>query len=160
MRLDGDDPAIELPAERVKNARAHAVPLAPAAASMLAALPRVRMSRKVDSPFVFTTTGSTAVSGWSGAEARLDAMVAALAAREAERDRRKPVVVGGWRTHDLRRTAATRMAELGVPPHVVEALLNHVSGFRAGVAGTYNRAVYAGPKREAAELWAKHVLSL
>ncbi len=50
-----------------------------------------------------------------------------------------------WRLHDLRRTCATGMSELGVAPHVVESALNHVSGFRAGVAGMYNHAKYEGP---------------
>ncbi len=52
------------------------------------------------------------------------------------------------------------MAELGVLPHVVEAVLNHVSGARAGVAGVYNRASYAREKREALDLWAAHVAGL
>ena len=49
------------------------------------------------------------------------------------------------------------MAELGTLPHVIEAVLNHVSGHRAGVAGTYNRATYAKEMREALERWAHHV---
>ena len=62
-----------------------------------------------------------------------------------------------WRIHDLRRTAATRMADLGVQPHVIEAVLNHVSGHRAGVAGTYNRAMYSAEKKAALKLWAEHL---
>jgi integrase len=62
-----------------------------------------------------------------------------------------------WRLHDLRRTAATGMAGIGISPHIVEAALNHVSGFRAGVAGTYNRYNYANEKRAALERWALHV---
>jgi integrase len=62
-----------------------------------------------------------------------------------------------WRLHDLRRTAATGMAEIGIAPHIVEAALNHVSGVKAGVAGTYNRATYAEEKRAALERWASHV---
>jgi len=50
--------------------------------------------------------------------------------------------------------------ELGVLPHVVEAILNHISGHKAGVAGVYNRASYAGEKRQALDLWAEHVLAL
>ena len=62
--------------------------------------------------------------------------------------------------HDLRRTAATRMADLGVLPHVVEAVLNHVSGHKAGVAGVYNRALYSAEKRQALDLWAAHIEAL
>jgi integrase len=65
-----------------------------------------------------------------------------------------------WTPHDLRRTAATRMAELGVQPHVIEAVLNHVSGHKAGVAGIYNRATYDKEKRLALNLWATHLLSV
>ena len=62
-----------------------------------------------------------------------------------------------WTLHDLRRTAATRMADLGVMPHVIEAVLNHISGSKSGVAGTYNRSLYEPEKRRALELWAEHV---
>jgi hypothetical protein len=62
-----------------------------------------------------------------------------------------------WRLHDLRRTTATRMADLGVLPHVIEAILNHVSGHKRGVAGTYNRSSYAADKQAALALWAERV---
>jgi integrase len=62
--------------------------------------------------------------------------------------------------HDVRRTVATRMAELGVGPHVIEAVLNHVSGHKAGVAGVYNRSSYAAEKRAAVDLWGRHVQAL
>ena len=65
-----------------------------------------------------------------------------------------------WRLHDLRRTVATGMADLGIAPHIVEAVLNHVSGARAGVAGTYNRAAYAPEKKAALERWALHIEGL
>ena len=57
----------------------------------------------------------------------------------------------------FRRTVATRMADLGIQPHVIEAILNHVSGSKAGVAGVYNRSLYAAEKRAALEVWADHV---
>jgi integrase len=63
--------------------------------------------------------------------------------------------------HDLRRTAATVMADrLGVQPHIIEAVLNHVSGHKGGVAGVYNHARYLGPMREALEAWATHVAAV
>ena len=53
-----------------------------------------------------------------------------------------------------------RMADLGVQPHVIEAVLNHISGHKAGVAGVYNRATYAAEKRQALDLWGAHVADL
>jgi hypothetical protein len=55
---------------------------------------------------------------------------------------------------------ATRLGDLGVLPHVVEAILNHISGHRAGVAGIYNRAIYAPEKRAALQKWADHIAAL
>jgi hypothetical protein len=51
------------------------------------------------------------------------------------------------------------MAELGVQPHIIEAVLNHVSGHKGGVAGIYNRATYDQEKREALNFWAEHVMA-
>jgi hypothetical protein len=65
-----------------------------------------------------------------------------------------------WRLHDVRRTVATRMADLGVQPHVIETLLNHVSGHKAGVAGVYNRSTYMEEKAAALALWAEHLIAL
>lgn len=99
-----------------------------------------------DSPFdlVFTSTGKTPISGWSKMKVRLD----------------KRMGVSNWRLHDLRRTCATEMAELGIQPHIVEAVLNHTSGAKAKVAGTYNRAAYSAEKKAAWERWANHVAGL
>lgn len=62
-----------------------------------------------------------------------------------------------WTLHDLRRTAATGMARAGVPPHVVERILNHVTGTFGGVAGVYNRFQYLPEMRQALELWERHI---
>jgi hypothetical protein len=59
----------------------------------------------------------------------------------------------------LRRSAATGMAEIGIKPHIVEAVLNHVSGHKAGIAGVYNRASYEKEKRAALDRWAEHVMA-
>jgi integrase len=90
----------------------------------------------------------TGFSGWGKAKEKLDARVA-----EAKE------LLEHWTVHDLRRTVATRMAELGVQPHIVEAVLNHVSGHKGGVAGIYNRATYDREKREALNLWAEHLMA-
>jgi integrase len=65
-----------------------------------------------------------------------------------------------WVLHDLRRTAASGMASLAVPPHVVEAVLNHKSGVIRGVASVYNRYSYATEKRAALDAWGQHVAAL
>jgi integrase len=89
-------------------------------------------------------------SGWSKAKAALDARVStALGCPPAP-----------WRLHDIRRTVATRLADLGVLPHVIEAILNHISGHKAGVAGVYNRSSYAVEKRAALAMWAERLAHL
>jgi integrase len=97
--------------------------------------------------------GELGFSGWSDCKARLNQ--ALLAARR--KTNRKAKAMSDWRIHDLRRTCATGMAEVGVQPHIIEAVLNHVSGHKAGVAGIYNRARYEGEMREALQRWADHV---
>ena len=68
------------------------------------------------------------------------------------------VIARQERLHDIRRSVATGMAEqLGIQPHIIEAILNHVSGHKAGVAGVYNRASYDREKRAALDLWAREV---
>lgn len=66
----------------------------------------------------------------------------------------------GWTLHDLRRTAATRMAELSVQPHIIERILNHSSGEISGVAAIYNRAKYFEEMREALLRYEAHILSI
>jgi integrase len=135
--LSDDGATWSIPGERTKNKRPHIVPLAPLAREILATMAG-------DGELVFTTTGRSPVSGWSRIKTSLDGAMA----------------IPPWRLHDLRRTAATGMAEIGIAPHIVEAALNHISGAKAGVAGTYNRAAYAPEKRAALERWASHVQGL
>jgi integrase len=138
-----------IPRERTKNGRPHSVALSdPAIAILTTALKR---EGREDREAVFGEGNSgRGFSGWSKCKERLDARI-------AEATQAKPA---DWRLHDLRRTAATRMAELGVLPHVIEACLNHISGHKAGIAGVYNRAVYAAETRTAFDLWGAHVEAL
>jgi integrase len=70
----------------------------------------------------------------------------------------KAIGIADWRLHDIRRTVATKLGDdLGVQPHIVEAILNHVSGHKAGVAGVYNHAIYRKEKAQALTAWADHV---
>ena len=136
-----------LPAARAKNNREHEIPLSDLAVSILElALAREGRENRAaifgDGPR--HNGGSVrGFSGWSKAKAALDRRI-------------EPPLLP-WRLHDLRRSVATGMAELGVKPHVIEATLNHVSGHKAGVAGIYNHAAYAPEKRQALDRWAAHV---
>ena len=127
---------ITLPGERTKNGRTHDVPLSKMALEVIDSIPR-RVSRDL----VFGE-GKGGFSGWSKAKAALDAQLEL-----------KP-----WRLHDLRRTASTRMADVGVQPHIIEAVINHVSGHKAGVAGVYNRSTYENEKRDALDALSNYVM--
>jgi integrase len=141
--------------ERTKNNREHAVPLSAASIEIIKAIPRI----KNPTGFLFCTNGKTAVSGWSRAKDQLDELMLEAARQEAKERGENPneVKIGPWRIHDLRRTAATRMAKIGTPPHVIEAVLNHVSGVKAGVAGIYNQEQYPAEKRVALESLAREI---
>lgn len=146
--LDGENPVWELPGDRTKNGMPHIVPLSSQAAALLKNTPRVGRS-----PFVFTTTGKTHVSGFGKAKERMDAAIAKLHKKRGQSKPVPPFVL-----HDLRRTVSTLMHEdLRIQPHVVEAVLNHISGHRRGVAGTYNRAEYLAEKRAALTAWADFI---
>jgi hypothetical protein len=97
------------------------------------------------------------VSGFSRAKRRLDA--AMLAAKREQRGA-KCDSIPGWILHDLRRTAATGMARLNIAPHVVDKVLNHVSGTIRGVAAVYNRFEYLEERRAALEAWGRYVSAL
>ncbi|CAK0750282.1 Site-specific recombinase XerD [Azospirillaceae bacterium] len=125
-----------LPANRTKNGVAHVVPLSQPARELLASRPK-------SDDLVFPGR-SGAFNGWSKCKERLD--VAAS--------------VTDWRLHDLRRTLATGLQRLGVRLEVTEAVLNHVSGSRAGIVGVYQRHSYEPEKRAALTAWGEHVMAL
>ena len=133
-----------LPSERAKNRREHQVPLSDAAIEALIRLPRIGDGKD---GFVFTTTGRTQVSGFSKAKRQIDAAV--MEARHPHG------ALQPWRLHDLRRTFATNLQKLGVRLEVTEAVLNHVSGSRAGIVGVYQRHDFAAEKRAALDAWAR-----
>lgn len=110
--------------------------------------------------YVFSTSGVAAVSGFAKAKARLDRVMAELAAEDAAKAGDEPLQVPPFVIHDLRRTAASGMARLGVAVHVVEKTLNHRGGTISGVAAIYNRFDYAAEKRAALEAWGRYVLAL
>ncbi|MDD5297375.1 MAG: site-specific integrase [Rhodocyclaceae bacterium] len=64
---------------------------------------------------------------------------------------------GPWRLHDLRRTMASRMGDLGVDSHVIEACLGHA---RRGIEGVYQRQQYLGERKNAFHLWGERLETL
>jgi integrase len=138
--LDLDRGSWTIGAERAKNGQQHTVHLSAPARAILDKVPR-----RADSELVFTTTGKGAVSGFSKAKERLD----------------KLSDVTDWRLHDLRRTAATMMAErLELNHVVVDKILNHRSGALRGVAAVYQRGEYLKERQRATDRWGEFVQEL
>lgn len=145
-----------LPERRAKNGLIHLVPLGPSSMEII-------KSQKLTSPtYVFSSNNKNAVNGWSKARPRLAAMtLKVLRERAAERgEDPAKVEIERWTPHDLRRTVATGLPSLGVPAEVVEAVLNHISGSKAGVAGIYNRYQYLPEKTAALLKWDEHLRAL
>lgn len=126
-----------IPGERTKNGRAHSVPLSRAALVSLKSVP------KIHDELVFPARGKDKAtpSGFSKTKRRLDSAAS----------------VSDWTLHDLRRTAATHLAGMGIAPHVIERILNHSTGTLGGVAGIYNRFQYLPEMRAALDRWAMEI---
>ena len=156
------DAEIILAAERTKNGRPHVVPLSPLALAIID-----DQDQRAGRDLIFGR-GEGGFAGWSKSKERLDERIKKANGGKA---------IAHWTLHDLRRTFATyagggldehefkklpargkELAKgLGILPHAVEAVLNHVSGHKAGVAQIYNRSTYAKEKRTALDQWATHL---
>jgi integrase len=136
---------ISLPAERCKNHLPHDVPIAGTVRQLIEAQPR---REGIDLVFGH---GGGVFGSFSVHKIALDKRIAELNGGKA---------IPPWVLHDLRRSCATGMAEIGVEPHHIEAVLNHISGSRRGVAGIYNKASYAGAKASALARWDEHVAAI
>lgn len=164
-RSEIHDKLIILAPERTKNKRPHVVPLSPQA---LKTIPK--QDKDSDRDLIFGR-GQGGFSGWSKSKERLDERITEANGGKA---------IPHWTLHDLRRTFATYAggglpahmleklpkaqkelaAGLGIQPHVVEAILNHIGAHKAGVAQVYNRSTYEKEKRQALDLWAHHLTSI
>lgn len=131
-QIDREAAMWEIPAHLAKNGKPNTVPLSPFAMRVLDTVPCFD-----GCDLVFTTNRRTPVSGFSKMLRRISEVSD----------------TSSWRLHDLRRTAASGMAKAGVAPHVVEKVLNHVSGEISGVAAVYNRYGYIDEKRAALDSW-------
>jgi integrase len=137
--LDLDAGTWTLPAGRSKNNRGHTIALPAPALEIIKSVPHT------DRDHLFGTWAGEGYTSWSRGKQEFDQRL--MGARP-------------WRMHDIRRTAATRMADIGIEPHIIEACLNHYSGHRKGVAGTYNRSLYERAVAAALTRWSEHVLAL
>lgn len=126
----------ELPKEIVKNNRSHVFPLGTLAQALLA-----EPLAKAANPdaLLFSARGKPhkPLNAWSKPKQDLDTVCG----------------VKDWTLHDLRRTFATRLAELGTPIHVVEKLLNHVSGTTGGLVGVYQKHQWWPEQVQAVSAW-------
>jgi integrase len=139
--VDLDGAAITLPKHRTKNKRQHVVPLSAPAVAILKKQP-VRAERDL----IFGL-GDGAFSGWSAAKRRLDARILARTGKAP----------APWTLHDLRRTARTGFGALGVPPHISEAVINHLP---SKLIQTYDRNKYEAEKKRALNRWGRYVVAL
>jgi integrase len=133
-QLDLNNAIWTLPSEHSKNGRPHLVHLSKPAMRILGNTPRIV-------EIVFSSDGGTLFQGFSKAKARLDRLSG----------------VSDWTLHDLRRTAVSGMARLGIAPHVADKILNHHSGTISGVAAVYQRHEFLEERRSALDLWGQRV---
>jgi integrase len=138
--LDLEAATWTLPASRSKNHRAITLPLVPMALNIIRSVPC-----RAERDQLFGSHHDKGFSNWDRAKKTLDEQMGILKA---------------WNIHDIRRSVATRMADIGVQPHIIEQILNHQSGHKSGVAGIYNRSSYQREVRCALALWADHVNAL
>lgn len=127
----------KLPKERTKNKRPHTIHLCDSAIELLEKQSLIMREDGLESPFVFTKTGKTASSGFSKSKLEID----------------KLSRVPNWSWHDIRRTVATEMSKLGIPIHVVEAILNHKSGTVSGIVAVYQQNQFDEERQQAMTRW-------
>lgn len=159
-QFDGASELWSIPASLMKNNLDHLIPCNGEVNKALCELASKRAG------LIFTTTGTTAISGFSKAKTALDKrMIAILRARAEARgenvtDVEDAIILPSWRFHDLRRTGVTALQAMGVPIEVTEDILAHTSGTREGVAGVYNKYRYLPEKRVALGLWGEFLRDL
>jgi integrase len=129
-----------IPSERAKNGREHTLPLGSLALDVIRSVPEV-----VGRELLFGRS-ARGFTSWHEHKRALDARLG---------DR-----VREWTLHDLRRTVATRLGDLGAEPHVIEMLLNHQGGHKRGVAGVYNKSKYERAVKAAVAMWNNHIIGL
>jgi integrase len=133
--IDRDKSTWTLPAERSKNKLQHTLPLMPAALEILDATPQ-RAGRDQ----LFGDRADDGFTAWDRRKSVLDKKAGVTDWNDTRQS---------WMLHDIRRSVATKMADIGVQPHIIEQILNHQSGHKRGPAGIYNRSSYEREVRAA-----------
>ena len=146
--LDRSELMWTLPGNRAKNGEPNRIPLNDLAVGILDGIAGGEKWPRRGKIFP-TSTGGGFTAYHKGKE-KIDRLVA--------EDGGEPI--DPWRLHDLRRTLATGFQRLGVRFEVTEAVLNHVGGSRAGVAGIYQRHDWKAEKRDALGRWNDHIISI
>ena len=132
--IDFDNALWTIPGERAKNDKRHDVHLSDQAIDVLKRMPKI-------GDYVFTSNGTAPFSGFSKSKRQLDELSG----------------VTDWRLHDIRRTATSGMARLGITPHVADKILNHQSGTISGVAAVYQRHEFLDERKTALIAWGRYV---
>ena len=134
-----DFSSVTIAGTRTKNKRPHTLPILPVMHSIIETCPRMVLREGV-----FGARTAKGFTNWTLPKPDLD----------------KRAGVSDWVLHDIRRSVATKMADIGIAPHVIEAVLNHQSGHKAGVAGIYNKSSYQREVRAALGMWEDHLRTL
>jgi integrase len=144
-----------IPASRMKAGKAHDVHLTETARAVLRTLPRIE-----GRDLIFSTTGTTPISGFSRAKIALDAAMARVQREINAKAGSKPSVLAPWRLHDLRRTGVSTVARLGFDSSVADKLLAHRPAKLHGVAAVYQRHDFANERACALDAWAAHITGI
>jgi integrase len=139
--LDFDRATWTIPKQRAKNGREHSLPLGSLALDVIRSVPQV-----IGRDLLFGVRTDRGFTGWAEGKRALDV-------RLGDQVRK-------WTLHDLRRTVATRLCDIGIEPHVVEQILNHQSGHRGGIVGVYNKSKYERAVQNAVAAWDRHLRAL
>lgn len=152
--LKRDVPEWTLPGTRSKNGEPNVIPLTSDVVSILDS--QAGGNKWPRTGVVFRSSVGTPITAFSKGKLLLDAAILKVVHEELT----DQAEVDPWRVHDIRRTVATGLQRLGVRFEVTEAVLNHLSGSRSGIAGVYQRYAWGAEKAQALEAWAKHVMQI
>ena len=142
-----------IPAENSKNARPHVIHLSEFALTQVEVLKDLRAG-----PFLFAGQKDGAhMSDKAMSKAIRDRIRLEPLKRRSPKTGTLRLSGGEWSPHDLRRTMASRMGDLGVAPHIIERCLNHI---QQGIVGVYQRQEYLDERKAAFEIWGAELTKL